>query len=125
VVNKIEELEALGNDMTAKESGTLTVLRIVLEAMMRGIEFLPVDIYESETDRFLKKDENKLLAPLISLQGLGGSAAESVVLERQKSDFTSIEELSNRTSLTSTVIEILREHGSLDGMPERNQLSLF
>jgi DNA polymerase-3 subunit alpha (Gram-positive type) len=125
VVNKIEELEALGNDMTAKESGTLTVLRIVLEAMMRGIEFLPVDIYESETDRFIKKEENKLLAPLISLQGLGGSAAESVVLERQKSDFTSIEELSNRTSLTSTVIEVLREHGSLEGMPERNQLSLF
>ncbi|PUU95298.1 PolC-type DNA polymerase III [Halanaerobium sp.] len=125
VINKIEELEALGNDMTAKESGTLTVLRIVLEAMIRGIEFLPVDIYESEADRFIKKEENKLLAPLISLQGLGGSAAESVVLERQKSDFTSIEELSNRTSLTSTVIEVLREHGSLEGMPERNQLSLF
>ncbi|MFW5885402.1 MAG: PolC-type DNA polymerase III [Halanaerobium sp.] len=125
VINKIEELEALGNDMTAKESGTLTVLRIVLEAMMRGIEFLPVDIYESQADRFLKKGENKLLAPLISLQGLGGSAAESVVIERQKSDFTSIEELSNRTSLTSTVIEVLREHGSLEGMPERNQLSLF
>mgnify|MGYP000597844246 CR=1 FL=1 len=125
VINKIEELENLGNEMTAKESGTLTVLRIVLEAMMRGIEFLPVDIYESEADRFIKKDNNKLLAPLISLQGLGGSAAESVVLERQKSDFTSIEELSNRTSLTSTVIEILREHGSLEGMPERNQLSLF
>jgi len=125
VINKIEELEALGNDMTAKESGTLTVLRIVLEAMMRGIEFLPVDIYESAADRFIKKEDNKLLAPLISLQGLGGSAAESVVLERQKSDFTSIEELSSRTSLTSTVIEILREHGSLNGMPERNQLSLF
>ncbi|MGM0499379.1 MAG: PolC-type DNA polymerase III [Bacillota bacterium] len=125
VINKIEELEALGNEMTAKESGTLTVLRIVLEAMMRGIEFLPVDIYESEAARFVKKEENKLLAPLISLQGLGESAAESVVIERQKSDFTSIEELSNRTSLTSTVIEVLREHGSLVGMPERNQLSLF
>lgn len=125
VIDKIEELEALGNDMTAKESGTLTVLRIVLEAMMRGIEFMPVDIYESAANHFIKKDENKLLAPLISLQGLGGSAAESVVVERKKSDFTSIEELSNRTSLTSTVIEILREHGSLAGMPERNQLSLF
>lgn len=125
VINKIEELEALGNDMTAKESGTLTVLRIVLEAMMRGIEFLPVDIYESEAGHFVKKKENKLLAPLISLQGLGESAAESVVIERKKSDFTSIEELSNRTSLTSTVIEVLREHGSLAGMPERNQLSLF
>ena len=125
VIDKIEELETLGNERTAKENGTLTVLRIVLEAMMRGIEFLPVDIYESQTRHFIKKDDNKLLAPLISLQGLGGSAAESLVQERQKSDFTSIEELSNRTSLTSTVIEVLKNHGSLEGMPERNQLSLF
>lgn len=121
----IKELEAKGNDLTAKESGTLTVLRIVLEAMLRGIEFLAVDIYKSKATRFVKINDNQLLPPLISLQGLGKSAAESVVVERQKSDFTSIEELANRTSLTSTVIEVLREHGSLAGMPERNQLSLF
>ncbi len=125
VINTINELESKGNDLTAKESGTLTVLRIVLEAMLRGIEFLPVDIYKSEAFNFQKIDGNKLLPPLISLQGLGGSAAESVVAERDKSDFTSIEELSNRTCLTKTVIEVLKEHGSLDGLPERNQLSLF
>src|SRR6056297_855209 len=125
VLHTINELESKGNEMTAKESGTLTVLKIVLEAMMRGIEFMPVDIYESDTCIFKNLEKNKLLPPLISLQGLGVSAAESVIIEREKSDFTSIEELSNRTSLTSTVIEVLREHGSLDGMPERNQLSLF
>lgn len=125
VMNTINELESKGNEMTAKESGTLTVLRIVLEAMMRGIEFMPVDIYESDTCNFKKIEDNKLLPPLISLQGLGGSAAESVVVEREKSDFRSIEELSNRTSLTKTVIEVLKEHGSLAGLPEKNQLSLF
>jgi DNA polymerase-3 subunit alpha (Gram-positive type) len=125
VINTINELESKGNEMTAKESGTLTVLRIVLEAMLRGIEFLPVDIYESETCNFKKLEDNRLLPPLISLQGLGGSAAESVVIEREKSDFRSIEELSNRTSLTKTVIEVLKEHGSLDDLPEKNQLSLF
>ncbi len=125
VMNSINELESKGNEMTAKESGTLKVLRIVLEAMLRGIEFLPVDIYESDTCNFKKIEDNKLLPPLISLQGLGGSAAESVVVEREKSDFRSIEELSNRTSLTKTVIEVLKEHGSLAGLPEKNQLSLF
>ena len=125
VIEKIKELEAKGNDITSKESGTLKVLKIVLEAMLRGIEFLAVDIYKSKAVKFQHLGENKLLAPLISLQGLGASAAESVVIEREKSDFTSIEELSNRTCLTKTVIEILKEHGSLAELPEKNQLSLF
>ncbi|ADQ14760.1 PolC-type DNA polymerase III [Halanaerobium hydrogeniformans] len=125
VIAKIKELENKGNEITTKESGTLKVLKIVLEAMMRGIEFLAVDIYQSKATEFQHLGDNKLLAPLISLQGLGGSAAESVVREREKSDFTSIEELSNRTCLTKTVIEVLKEHGSLDELPEKNQLSLF
>ncbi|MGM0602843.1 MAG: PolC-type DNA polymerase III [Bacillota bacterium] len=120
----IKELEGKGNDLTAKESGTLTVLKIVLEAMLRGIEFMPVDIYKSDASKFRQFD-NRLLPPLISLQGLGRSAAESIVEERSKSDFTSIEDLSNRTSVTKTVIEKLKEHGSLDDLPEKNQLSLF
>ncbi|RCW51570.1 MULTISPECIES: PolC-type DNA polymerase III [unclassified Halanaerobium] len=124
VEKTIRDLKDKGNDMTAKESGTLTVLKIVLEAMLRGIEFMSVDIYKSDASKF-KKIDNKLLPPLISLQGLGRSAAESIVEERLKSDFTSIEDLSNRTSVTKTVIEKLREHGSLDGLPEKNQLSLF
>jgi len=124
VERTIRKLKEKGNDMTAKESGTLTVLKIVLEAMLREIKFMSVDIYKSDASKF-KKNDNKLLPPLISLQGLGKSAAESIVEERSKSDFTSIEDLSNRTSVTKTVIEKLKEHGSLDDLPEKNQLSLF
>src|SRR5690606_1436360 len=38
---EIERLEAKGNDATAKEKGTVTVLEVVLEAMARGVRFLP------------------------------------------------------------------------------------
>jgi DNA polymerase-3 subunit alpha (Gram-positive type) len=56
---------------------------------------------------------------------LGSSAAESIVEARQKGDFISVEDLTNRTSLSKTVIEKMKEHGTLTGIPEKNQLSLF
>ncbi|MFP4660967.1 MAG: PolC-type DNA polymerase III [Halanaerobiales bacterium] len=118
------ELEAKGNDLTAKEKNVLTILEIVIEAMVRGIKFANVDIYKSAVNIF-KITEEGLLPPLISLQGLGESAAQSIAATREECGFTSIEDLVNRTRISKTVVEVMKEHGTLDGMPEKNQLSLF
>ena len=120
----INELKDKGNDATAKEKNLITVLEIVIEAMERDIEFLPVDLYESKISDFQLKG-NQLLPPLISVSGLGTSAAESLVAARENGDFSSIEDLSNRTSLSSNVLEIMKDLGALEGLPERDQLSLF
>ncbi|ACL69537.1 PolC-type DNA polymerase III [Halothermothrix orenii] len=124
IIEVKKNLEARGNDMTAKEKGILTVLEIVIEAMARGIEFLPVDLYKSDATKFKLTDKG-LLPPLVSLQGLGSSAAEKIAVTRQEAPFSSVEDLVNRTRISKTVVEILEEHGSLDGLPERDQLSLF
>lgn len=124
IKQKRKELEDKGNDMTAKEKGTLTVLQIVMEAMLRGVDFTKVDLYRSPAYSF-DHTEDGLLPPLISLQGLGSSAAESIAATREEREFKSIEDLVNRTSVTKTVVEVLKEHGSLAGLPEKNQLSLF
>ncbi|MGM0420531.1 MAG: PolC-type DNA polymerase III [Bacillota bacterium] len=124
ILNYINELKKKGNDATAKEKGLITVLEIVIEAMERGIEFIPVDLYKSEISTF-KHHENKLLPPLVSVNGLGSSAAESLIAARQQGEFSSIEDLCNRTSLSSTVVETMKELGALDGLPARDQLSLF
>ncbi|MGM0414278.1 MAG: PolC-type DNA polymerase III, partial [Bacillota bacterium] len=124
ILNMINELKEKGNDATAKEKNLITVLEIVIEAMERDIEFLPVDLYKSKISEF-QLEGNKLLPPLISISGLGSSAAESLINARDSGDFSSIEDLSNRTSLSSNVLEILRELGALEGLPERDQLSLF
>lgn len=119
-------IEAKGNDASVKEKGTLTVLEIVLEAMLRGIEFGRVDLYRSEATRFLIDSEtHKLIPPFASLQGLGENAARSIVECRKEGEFMSIEDLAVRARLSKTVIEVLRVHGSLKGLPESNQLSLF
>ena len=121
---KIEELEKIGNGTTQKEKDLLTVLEVVLELYCRGFEFLPVDIYESDAEKFIIKG-NKLLPPLIGLQGVGDSAAKSILSSRKDGQFVSIEDLRQRTRINKTAIEALESHGCLEGLPETNQLSLF
>lgn len=52
-------------------------------------------------------------------------AGENIVKARKDGKFLSIEDLKMRAGINKAVIEILREEGCLEGMPETNQLSLF
>lgn len=122
--NYLREIQAKGNEASAREKNICTILEIVLEAMLRGIRFLPVDLYQSDAQKFLIT-ENGLRPPLASLQGLGVSAARSLVQARQEQEFCSVEDLKTRARLSSAVIEVLKNHGCLAGLPECNQLTLF
>ena len=122
---EIAGIEAKGNDATAKDADTVTILKAVLEAISRGIEFLPVDLYKSDAVRVLPVDGNKLLLPLVSLDGVGMNAATAIAEARQEGEFISIEDLRQRAKVSRTVIEALSNHGCLEGMSETNQLSLF
>ncbi len=90
----------------------------------RGYSILPVDLYKSDCKEF-KIVDNKLLPPFISIQGLGESAALSIQAEREKGEFISIEDLSKRARVNKTCIEILKNHGTLEGLNQSNQISLF
>nr|WP_330369357.1 PolC-type DNA polymerase III [Clostridioides mangenotii] len=52
IKGKMHEIEALGNDATTKEKGMYTVLEVALEMYARGINILPVDIYNSDAKEF-------------------------------------------------------------------------
>ena len=122
---RIQEIESLGNDATAKEKNMLTVLEVALEMYARGIKILPVDIYKSDASKFKVAGEKLLLPPMIALQGVGENAAINIQKERENGEFISKEELRKRTKISKTVIETLTNHGSLDNMSDENQLSLF
>ncbi len=122
--NKWNELNKKGNSATAKEKSLNTVLEVVYEMNCRNIKLLPVDLYKSATDKFIVT-EHGILPPLRSVQGLGVSAAIGIEKERNKKPFISIEDLRERTKISKTVIEILKDHGCVEGLPEKNQLSLF
>ena len=123
--NKMEEITSMGNDATAKEKNMLTVLEVAYEMYARGIEILPVDIYESDAKEFKVVGENKILPPMIALQGVGENAAIHIQKERENGEFISKEDLRKRTKISKTVIETLTNHGSLANMSDKNQLSLF
>lgn len=124
VRNYREQIRQKGNDATQKEKNLDVILEMVLEAMLRGIHFLHVDIYRSHPQRFLITPEG-LLPPLASLQGLGENAANYLAAAREEGEFRSIEDLKSRARLSSAVIEVLQKHGCLQGMSETDQLSLF
>lgn len=124
VKSKIAELEAKSNDMTAKERNQLTVLEVVLEMYCRGLEFYNVDLYQSDSDKFIISN-GSILPPLKCLEGLGENAAKRIVQERKVSKFISIEDLVNRGGVNKSVLEVLKNHGCLENLPLSNQINLF
>ena len=125
IKQKIQEIHELGNDATAKDKTMLTVLEVALEMYARKIKIIPVDIYKSDATKFIVVDDNIILPPMIALQGVGENAAINIQNERENGEFISKEDLRKRTKISKTVVETLSNHGSLNNMSEKNQLSLF
>nr|WP_300004579.1 PolC-type DNA polymerase III [Tissierella sp.] len=124
VKKKLEELESLGNEITTKEKNLITVLEVVREMYARGLKFENVDLYNSDSDKFLI-GENGIVPPLKGLDGVGENAAKKIVEERSISKFISVEDLIKRGKVSRTVIDALTHHGCLDSIPQSNQISLF
>ena len=123
-LQKIEEIENKGNEASAKEKNLLTILELAIEMDFRGIPILKVNMEESHATNFLMTPEG-IRPPFASLQGLGETAAKNIVTLRDEVGITSVEDLRNHAKLSKTVIEMLDKHGSLEGIPEQNQLSFF
>jgi len=125
VEDKIRELEALPK-MNAREKSELTIYEVVYEYYLRGYSFSNVDIEKSHSTEFIVcEEENKLIPPFNTIAHLGDTAAESVVAEREKGKFESIEELLARTSLNSTNVEDMKKLGILNDLPDSSQITFF
>ncbi|HUO56604.1 MAG TPA: PolC-type DNA polymerase III [bacterium] len=109
---------------TAKELDEASVLEVAEETYARGLKFLPVDLYKSSATQF-KAEDGALRPPLISLPGLGETAADSIVEERKKGPFGSVEDLQDQCGVNKNVVEILKSHGCLKDIPDSKQVSLF
>ena len=120
----IDPISAKGGGATAKEKTLLTVAEVVLEAMLRGIEFHSVDLYKSHPTRFAIEGE-KLRPPLAIVTGVGEGAALTLAQGREEGPFASWEDIRMRCGVSRTVIETLGAHGALAGLPKTSQLSLF
>lgn len=125
IKSQLDNLKARANDLTEKEASQITTLEIISEALARGIEFRYVDLYESDVAYF-KITPSGLLPPLKTLEGVGEAAAQALDEAKKTVErFASIQELQEKAKVSKNVIEALRNHGCLDGMPESSQMSLF
>lgn len=122
---QVAELNSKGNDLTQKERDRVSFLELAIEAKARGVDFLPVSLYESHPTNFKIVSDSTLLPPLSALDGLGAAAAKGIVSARADGEFKSVEDLRQRAGVSKKVIEVLRGQGAFAGMPESNQLSLF
>ena len=124
VKTRIDALYAKGNERTAKEDGQLEMLQITYEMLKRGIQLLPVDLYKSSAELY-RIEEDKIRLPFVSLKGLGASAAIALEKAGKEGPYLSVDEVSTRSGASKSVIELLREHGSLAGLPETSQMTFF
>ena len=124
VKNKMKEIELLGNAATKTEQDMYETLEIVNEMYCRGINFLPIDLYKSDSQKFLMEDGG-IRPPLNSIPGFGTVAANGIVQARKDGEFMSIDDLKIRAKVGSSGIEQLRNAGCLKGMSQSNQMSLF
>ncbi len=123
----LENIRAIDDDenASAKDEDMLTTLEVVYEFYLRGFEFAPIDIYESDAIRFQIKD-GKILPPFVAVSGLGESAAWDIVEGRKGKQFISIEEFSAACpKVSKTHIENLKSAGAFGSMPETSQVTLF
>lgn len=112
--------------VTAKEESTYIVNQIVIEMLARGIEFLPVDIYKSDS-RIYRIEDGKIRLPFGAIDGIGENAANAIANSRDdgNGDFMSYDDLMARAGIGRSVVDALKEAGALGNMPESNQISLF
>ncbi len=124
--DRIDEIDAKGNEASNKEIDTRETLYICLEMTARGFYFKNIDLEKSDAKNFVITEDGKgLIIPFRALDGLGDSVAKSIVKARMSGPFISQEDLRIRGKVNASSIDKLKDLGVLNGLPESNQLTLF
>jgi len=111
---------------SAVEKDMLVTLEVCHEFYTRGFKFAPVDLYKSDAVDFEITDDGMLRPPFTAIPGLGEVAARSIMEERAKSKFLSMDEIQTRCNKVSkSVIELLEKNGALGDIPKSSQISFF
>ena len=120
----MKDYKRRADDLTNKEQDTLKDMRLVQEMYARGLEFLPLDLYQARAKQFRIID-GKLMPSFASVDGLGEKAAEAVELAAKDGKFLSLDDFRERTKVSKTVIDLMKDLGIFGDLPQSNQLSLF
>lgn len=128
VLASIKDIEKnLPNMETAEKKRNkelATILEVVYEMNLRGIDLLPVDIYKSAATRFLV-EEGGIRPPFNAIPGIGDGAAIAMADNRGEQHFISIEDFQTKTGANSATVSSMEKCGCFASLPRTNQISLF
>ncbi len=111
------------SDLSATDKETVVALRLCQEMYARGFEFLPMDLYQSDS-RYFKIVDGKLLPPFNVIAGMGDKAAEQLQIAASQGKFLSQDEIRERGKVSQTILDKMIELGIVKDLPKSNQLSL-
>lgn len=121
----MDNIREQGKEASQKDQDTAELLHVVYEAMLRGVEFLPVDLYKSHWYQF-KMEDGKIRLPFSAIAGLGEAAAKSMYEKADfKDPYISCDDLQNRTGITKAVLQSLRDLGVTSSIPDTSQMTFF
>ena len=122
----LQMIKNKGLEASQAEKAKSIIMMIVYEAMVRGIEFLPIDIYKSTASSYVPEN-GKIRMPFSALAGVGGNAAEQLAKAREDGgpEFSSIEDFQIRSGAGKSTIELLKSCGAFGNLPDSDQITLF
>jgi len=124
VEDRMAEIDRMGKDMTKKDENDYTVLEVAYEMYARGYEFAPARLGISDALRFRVHD-GRVVLPFVAIPGMGEGAATAFAGEYARQPYETVEDVIDRGRVNKTVLEKLRDHGVLEGLPETAQISFF
>ena len=124
ILDQIDSVQRKGRNAMPKEIDEIVPLELAYEMYSRGYEFSAPSLDDSRAVHFTVKG-GKVQVPLCALTGIGESAGRAIESEYAKKKFETVEELQSRAGINKTAVEVMRENGLLEGLPESDQLSMF
>lgn len=122
--NTMADYNRRKDTLSKKEQDTYKDMKIVQEMYARGFDFVPIDIFKSNS-RLFQIVDGKLMPSLSSIDGLGEKAAEAIMEASKDGPYLSKDDFRQRTKVSKTVIELMDQLNLLGDLPESNQISLF
>lgn len=125
--SRIALLDEYDTDLSeVKKKSLMLSLKMSLEMCERGYKFLVFDLEKSQAQEFIvDKENNGLIMPFGTIDGLGEKEAINIVNEREQSPFKTKEDLKKRTKIKAKTMEQLEYFNVLDKLEESNQTRLF
>ena len=91
---------------------------------LRGIDFVPIDLYDSAATTFVKVAPGRIRPPLNAIPFISSTMAESIVRARVQGPFKSRDDLMRRAGIGQSAVENLAEAGCLGDLPATSQIEM-